>query len=261
MKNHLILASIVLLSFSGLTGCKKDPKVTPTTVSKGVVQLNIKPTFDGAALQLGKDDYVNFAGNVMAVDEFKFLIGNISFRKSDGNWVNSNLYYWYDASEPSQRSFVLDSLPIGTYTAMAVNYGVDSLNDDGRDASTFPISSALHVANSGDMYWASWKEFIHWKLEGKYKDAAGVTKPYVYHLATNKNQFRKVLDFQTAMELGSTKRVVTLNADVAELFKNPVPFDINVDGANTPHMGDGGAMAAKLTANAKAGFLSATIAQ
>lgn len=261
MKNALILATFVLVGFSGLTSCKKDPVVTPTTASKGIVQVNVTPTFDAADLQLGKDDYVNFAGNVMSVDEFKFLFGNVEFRKTDGTWVKTNQYYWYDAAEPSQRSFTMDSLPFGTYNAMAINYGVDSLSDNSRDASTFPITSALNVANSGDMYWAAWAQFIHWKLEGKYKNAAGATKSYVYHLATSKNQFRKVLNFSTNLEVGSTKSVVTLRPNISELFKNPYPFDITVDGSNTPHMGDGGPLAAKLTSNAKEGFLTVNVGQ
>lgn len=131
----LCLCLIMALSLS-LTGCSEDEHthmMEPAEV--GSVAFNFDNSVDGAPLVLGIGSgypYTNSSGNQYAIESLFYYTCNFRVHMADGTSFGSDAVHYRDAGDPATRTFTLDGIPVGTYTAVSFTFGIDARrNHDG----------------------------------------------------------------------------------------------------------------------------------
>jgi hypothetical protein len=199
-----------------ISGCKKDNKNEPQPEPLSVI-IKIENEVDGQPLQPGVS-YVNEAGNSYTVDELKYYLSNLTFRKSDGTEFKATNYELVNDADAQSKRFVIAGIPAGVYDSLAFIVGVDSTKN-------------FNGANSGDldpvngMYWDWSSGYIFFKHEGTFTDSSGNVNPLTFHYAT-----LKALVYDTiplSMTLDQTTLTITLGFNLNKVYGNPNIMDFN----------------------------------
>lgn len=176
-------------------------------------------------LNLDTASYKNALGQPFTVTKFKYYIGNIRFRKVNGEEIQIDNYYLVDEDEDRSKKISLN-LPDGGYTAISFIIGVDSLhNCSGAQ------SGALDPVNA--MFWTWNTGYIFLKLEGKSPLSKSPGNIFEYHIGGYKqpaNCIRRVSLAlkQTLVISNATPKELQIKADADELLKSPTTIDISV---------------------------------
>jgi hypothetical protein len=176
-------------------------------------------------LQLDTVTYNNVLGQPFTVTKFKYYIGNVHLRKTNGTEVAFSDYYLIDEEEDQSKKINL-VLPAGEYADIDFIIGVDSLhNCSGAQ------SGALDPVNA--MFWTWNTGYIFLKLEGKSPASKSSGNVFEYHIGGYKqpaNCIRHVsLTFAQPVSMeNSGNRELHIKADAAEILKTPTAIDISV---------------------------------
>lgn len=175
-----IKISIVALAtlLLGVTQSCKKKDVTPTTVEKGTVSVDLTHKWGMQNEQdfiLGKDLIHPMHHDTLNFSKFKYYVSNIKLKKADGTYfVHPESYFLVDLATLSSTSLSVPNVPVGDYTEMTYTLGVDSVrNVSGAQTGVLdPVNTMFWSWNSG---------YIMTKAEGSYlKDS--VSTPFVFHL-------------------------------------------------------------------------------
>lgn len=200
--------------------CKKDSN-SNNTAAYGSMDFRIANTVDGQPITMSAMNYTNAAGNKYRVDLLKYYMTNITLVKADGTEKNYKNYNLIDESDASSKSFTLDSIDNGEYTAVKFYLGVDpDRNHTGvQDGALDPIHG---------MIWSWSTGYIFFKHEGMFKDGNGNDKSLLYHYGTDK-ALAIISMPVTKFEIKGNKRTVYVNFNLNKLYANPTTVDFNVD--------------------------------
>ena len=227
MKN---LASIILICIIVLS-CTSDNNETITNVN---TTFNFTHNWDGTIVSNSDFNIIKFTnanGEDLSIEKLRYLISNITFRKSNGEDLEINAYNLVDVTNNANMSFSPSSkIPTGTYSNVSFTFGFD--NDD-------------NYQNYVDLNSASWNVpmmlgggYHFMQLEGKFIDNLAVETGYAYHTIRAVDNSGAELVFQDTfftVNLGEVvitdDAVLEIEMNIAEWFKNPNQWDLNVLGS------------------------------
>jgi len=156
----------------------KDPSIEQPVNDKkfGSVSITLKNSAGLSDLVLNTNTYVNANSDSFTVSKFKYYISNIVLKNSDGsNFAERESYHLIDNSISNTYTIIIDSVPLGKYTAVNFLLGVDSArNTSGAQ------TGALDPANG--MFW-SWNQgYIFLMMEGNSPNSTSFDHTLTFHL-------------------------------------------------------------------------------
>ncbi len=217
MKNR-ILSSFVLFAAIAWQGCKPEKNIEATV--KFVLTYSINgqtPTIDGAL------SYTNAAGNIFNLKTLKYYLSNVVLVNTDGSRKELKNYQFINLSDASSQNFSFEKIPNGSFSKIEFYIGVDSLAN-----STGVHTGALDPANQ--MYWGWDFGYRFWLIEGIYQKTSSITSAFGYHIGTDTNLVK--MSLLANFKIDGIERVITLNCNLDEFFKDPTVWDIKSEETN-----------------------------
>lgn len=222
MKSGILCLAVAALGL--LSSCKKDGDVTPVTPQqKGTVAVAFENYAGSQALSLNSTTgfpYTNANGDVFKVTMYKYYVSNIRFVRADGTeFAEPESYHLVDAGENSSLNFNMANVPAGTYTAVKVLLGVDSLrNVSGAQ------TGALDPAHG--MFWTWNSGYIMAKIEGLSPQSAVADGKITFHLGGFDGAYSVLNEVtiplpQPLVVGDNTNSTVTFRSDVLKWFAAP----------------------------------------
>ena len=192
---------------------------------EGKLNVTFYNYVDDQILQFDTALYKNELGQSFTITKFKYYVGNIHLKKTNGTVLNFEDYYLIDEEEPSSKKINLDNVPEGEYSGIDFIIGVDSIhNCSGAQ------SGALDPINA--MFWAWNTGYIFLKLEGKSPASKSPGNIFEFHIGGYKqpsNCIRSVsLTFEHPITITTTdNKELHIKANAAEILKTPTTIDIS----------------------------------
>ena len=227
MKKTLSLLVITLL----LTFCSPpDDDLDEETI---MTTFNFTHNWDGTAVtrsDFNTIQYTNANGEAMSIEKLRYLISKITFKKSTGETIVMEGYNLVDVTNNANLIYIpSERIPIGAYD-VSITFGFN--NDD-------------NYQNYLDLNSASWNVpamlgggYHFMQLEGKFIDNTATETGYAYHTirAVDNSGAQQVFqDTFFTVDLGEVTLTKDANLEVkmniAEWFKNPNQWDLNVLGS------------------------------
>ncbi len=198
-----------------LVSCSKDKLPLASTSA----QFNIGIQVGNEPLEWNTVKYFNAAGNKYGIELLNFYISNVSFKQASGENYTSSKVFYIDPSNVSTSSFILESIPPGTYSEMTFLVGIDPIQN-----------KTQNLPPTLDNFNMAWPDFMgggyHFmKFEGHYMDVAAVEKGFAIHLGRNENS--KEVKITKMLNQNSLTQTYSLIFDLNEVFKNPYTYDFN----------------------------------
>lgn len=187
--------------------------------------IRFENVVDGKPLVLDSVTYHNALGQAFTVSKFKYYISNISIATNQGNATRVDEAHLVNEEDPQSK---MVSLYIGkedTIENIGITIGVDSIhNCSGAQ------SGALDPINA--MFWAWNTGYIFVKMEGKSPVSQSPGHLLEFHIGGYRapNNCIREVDLKLKKELLPAKdgnTYITIQVNVAELFKTPTPIDFS----------------------------------
>ena len=214
----ILLLSLVLF----MTACSDDDE----KITNGNVTLNFTHNWDGESVSSTSFNTIslnNANGEILSISKLRYLVSNISLVKSNGDLILLSNYILVDLTNDANSLEVID-IPLDTYTSMIFTFGFNE--EDNIDGGYLDL-------NSTSWNWPTMLGggYHFMQLEGKYEDS-GALSPFAYHMGTA----RKSMDvfeqnfFDVSLDGFSLTddATIEIKMNVAEWFKNPNTWDLNV---------------------------------
>lgn len=231
MKKIAFFACVTAL----LLSCNNDDDNQNTTPSNTNVEVNFTQNFDGTPFNerdLDNTTFTNANGEVLTITRLRYLMTDITFTNSAGIATEVEDYnlVWIEAGETKGLSLSPDiSLPEGNYS-LTMRFGF-SENNNTTNAYT-------------DLNAASWNVpgplgggYHYQQMDGKYTNTAGVVEGFNFHtIAAPIDPMTPEVsreDTSIALNLGTvaingTNTTIEVVMNIAEWFKNPNQWDLNI---------------------------------
>ena len=213
-----------------------------------LLEISVRPTFNGEPLVLDSLRYQNAAGETLSVSRLSCLLSGFALERAEGSWLEcSNQVAWLDAAQ-HRDTIRLENIPAGNYRSLRFHLGLDT-NANHADPAKFTADHPLNP-NLNGLHWNWQGGYIFIALEGIWRDAAGPSSGYSYHFARDPNRTRINLTAQLDLTHDAT---VHLDFDLAALLNAPRPLSFGRDGTST-HSRTNDPVAAVLAANLPGAF-------
>jgi hypothetical protein len=228
---------ILLLCFIFIMGCKKNKTqetelVKDNTViekSGGELTFKFKNQVEGIDLQLSngaqKKWYKNQNNDSFFVTKFNYYFTNIKLTADDGSvYEETYSYHLIRHENDSSLTFKVKNIPNKNYVSMSYMIGVDSAkNKSGANTGDLSPDYAMH--------WGWLSGYIFLKFEGKFIDSSRTMNDVIYHIGGYEGKFKALrtnsISFSNGLLVNSNSKVLTLSANVNELFKNPETINLS----------------------------------
>lgn len=241
MKAYIFTAIGLLITGSlWVLGCKNND---PAASNTGRFQVQLNNVVGNQALALNTGNYTNGSGEPFTVTTLNYYLSNFRFKRTDGtDYVvpQDSSYFLVKASDKASQLLTFRNIPVGKYAAVTFTIGVDSTRSvsdvSQRQGVLNPAGSATAP---NDMYWAWNSGYIFVKLEGLSPKApvnATGLNLFQYHIGffgglTSKtiNNLKTVtlsMGTDVANVAANQTPMVTLKADVLNIFNGPTPLSI-----------------------------------
>ncbi|CDF80990.1 conserved hypothetical protein [Formosa agariphila KMM 3901] len=233
MKNSFIILLALLLC-----SCAEDSDDNSTASYFAFVGLEFTHNWDGAPINnsdFNQFKYTNNNGESMSISKLRYVISDVTLYDEDNNIKNIYTYpNLVDVSDANSLSFgVFDSIPIGNYGNISFRFGLkDSQNVSGFYTNL--DSEDLNIPNNfGGGYY-------YMQLEGQYFvptandsiDAVEIDYQFYTNRAVDTTHIQPSRDTSIKIDLGPTtitdNKILTIKMNVAEWFKNPNTWDLDV---------------------------------
>lgn len=206
------LAAIFLTVF--MFSCEKDKEP-----DKGIMEFKIDYRVDSEALEMGKIQYQNAAGNQYSVTNLKYYISDLKFHSEGGTTHHDRTVHYVDAEKSASNTLRATGIPPGSYTGISFHIG---LNEQMNKSNGLPAT--IDNINMG------WPDpmgggYHFLKLEGRFMDGAGDSKGYAMHLGTDTCliQLSIAHPFVVTNQTGQ----LNLSMNINEWFSTPNTYDLN----------------------------------
>jgi len=178
------------------------------------------------ASDFGGLNYTNANGELLSILKLRYLISKIILHQSNGETIEFEGYQLVDLSDESTLTFTSDlDVPKGDYSGISFIYGFNEADN---------IDGAYQDLNSATWNWPAMLGggYHFMQFEGNYLDGTGAPQPFAYHNGTarvsdgvfEQNFIEVVLPAITI----SNNATVEIKMNIAEWFKNPNTWDLNV---------------------------------
>ncbi len=220
---------ILFFSLLTLLSCGTD---NDDNVSQAIVTFNFSHNWDGVAVtnsNFNTIQYTNANGEELSITKLRYLISNITFQKSDGETIVLDGYNLVDVTNNANLTFSpTTTIPPGSYSNVSFTFGFN--NEDNYNN------------NYADLNAASWSVpgmlgggYHYMQLEGRFINDIMTQTGYVFHAIravdnTGATQVFEDTFFEVDLgEVTITNNVTfEINMNIAEWFKNPNTWDLNV---------------------------------
>ncbi|MEM1339336.1 MAG: MbnP family protein [Bacteroidota bacterium] len=197
------------------------------------VTLNFSHNWDGEEVtnaDFNTLKYTNANGEQMSIELLRYLISNITFKPLEAERIAIDGYNLVDVTNNSGLSMTInDDISAGTYE-IAFTFGFD--NEDNSDGAYLDLNSA-----SWNVPMMLGGGYHYMQLEGKYLATDATEVGYQYHAIRAVDITGDEPRFQDTffeVNLGTITitedTTITVDMNIAEWFKNPNQWDLNVLG-------------------------------
>ncbi|MBS1588631.1 MAG: hypothetical protein JST52_03355 [Bacteroidetes bacterium] len=238
MKKLLAFLLIVSVCFGA---CRKKEDENPAPLGAyGKLKISIQNMAGTEKLKLDSAWYKTEHGDSLKAWEFKYYFTNIELLKDSTEFREKESYYLVNERQDASKSWIIDSIPTGTYTKIRFLIGVDEArNTSGAQ------TGALDPGNG--MFWDWNSGYIMAMFEGISPSAPSPISYHITGFSDLNSVLRTVtLTFPTPITIkaGSTPNL-HLKADLLEWFKTPYTIDV----ATLPVITTAGASAMRMANN------------
>lgn len=206
---------LVLLSFS----CRDEL----TMPDYGKIAINVTHTIDGLPLEIDSAQYECAAGFSYSISCLEYYVSNVTFVGDHGNSYIDNGIYYINAADPNHCDFEIDRVPVGSYSRITLNIGIDSArNLTGYLPNTLQnVNMAWPVGMGGGYHFM--------KMEGHYISTS--VFGYAVHLGSNQSLTFCSIDEPTSFVYTNHSGVLTM--DINQWFQDPYIYNFDTDGNYT----------------------------
>lgn len=221
-------AALVLFTFIIVISCSEDASNNIIPVN---ATFNFTHNWDDTPVSNATFNIVQYAtenGEQLSITKLRYLISKITFQKSNGEKIILEGYNLVDVTNDSNLSFTpISPIPSGNYSHVYFTFGFD--NDDNYNN------------NYQDLNSTSWSVpailgggYHFMQLEGKFIDNTATETGYAYHAirAVDNTTTQNFQDTFFEVDLGAVTikndTVFNIEMNIAEWFKNPHTWDLNV---------------------------------
>lgn len=228
--------ALIIITTLFFASCKKDKNNAQENntlgISNSTLQFNITIKSNNPTIIWDSINNTNAAGNKYSVHKLNLYISNIILKKDDGSIFKTDKIFYIDPSQASKNSFQLDSIPKGNYIEFSCLIGIDSLRNVnyGLGSSIDNLNMSWPTAMGGGYHFV--------KMEGHYKDTAGIVHGYAIHLGRNTNLIKTKIS--NSITLINETHNCSLVFNTNEVFQNPYLYNLNFEKNYT--MSDSAAM-------------------
>ncbi|GAA4803955.1 MbnP family protein [Litoribaculum gwangyangense] len=223
-----IIASILMFCFV-LFSCSEDKD---DTISQANLTFNFTHNWDGVEVSnvnFNTIQYTNANGEQLSIERLRYLISRITFQNSNNEVFTINSYKLIDVTNNKNLSFTpTTTIPSGTYKSLSFTFGFN--NDDNYNFNYPDLNSTSW--NVPEMLGGGY-HFM--QLEGKFMDNTATETGFAYHTIRAVDNSGATPIFQDTffeVDLGavtiSNNAVFNIEMNIAEWFKNPNTWDLNV---------------------------------
>lgn len=222
------ILSFVLLSTILFSSCSSDNDIEQKKIE---ITLNFTHNWDGTALT--SSDFNNFKfttqnGETISIERLRYVLSNIRLINGDETFTFSN-YNLIDLEE--EKGFILnlpEKIVLGSYQLKFTFGFSDADNTDGSYQDLNSASFSVPGMLGGGYHYM--------QFDGKYKDVNNADAGFNYHAirAVDRTDPNNLIFEDTSFEvnLGTLSFIndseVIIKANIAEWFKNPNSWDLNV---------------------------------
>ena len=210
-----------------LISCNNDDDSAPVVPVN--VDFNFTHNWEGTEIvnaDFETTQYTNAAGTVQTLSKLVYLISDITFTDSDGNFYNAGDYNLVNARQETGLSFTpVLQIPPGNYS-VSFTFGFD---DEDNIDSAYPDLNATAEGPWG-VPMPLGGGYHYMRLEGKYLDDVGTEVGYAYHaIRANDMTMTPLLlqDTSFVVNLGTVmignSTDIEIKMDVSEWFN---PWDL-----------------------------------
>jgi len=212
------------------------------------LELQVRPTVAGEALQPASLRYQTTAGETFAITRVSWLACDFALQRADGTWLElGDTAAWFDA-ERGRDCVRLPVATTGEFRSLRFLAGLTpAVNHAGPDK--FPAGHPLNP-NLNGLHWSWQGGYIFLALEGLWRNAAGQLDGWAYHLARDTNAASVTLALPLVL---TNETQVALDFDLGVVLRAPRPLSFAKDGSST-HSRDGDSVAAALVRNLAGAF-------
>jgi len=211
-----------LILFSFITSfvfysCSKDAEIKP---DETMLSLHFKHFMGNDSLKLKSTYYQNAAKDSFSVSSFRYFVGKIKGKSSQNKqWITlSNNYFLID--EEFNKEISALNIPFQQYDSLLFEVGVDSVN-------TYQSDFKGDLSQSTGMYWEWNKMYIHFMLDGYYKQTSTYSRGYVFHLSGFENVQKVKLSMSDIVFAKNKLTTLNLKVDILKYFEKPQLIDFN----------------------------------
>lgn len=233
MKKIVVLIALMI----GVFSCSKDTDDTATPVNKErTITLKFTHNWDGTAVtnaDFSSIQFTNANGEMMSIERLRYLISNVVFTKPDGTTVMKPVHNLVDVTTNGNLAMTLtfnanDNFPAGTYSNVGFTFGLN--NQD--NAENYPDLNSVSF-NVPEMLGGG---YHYMQMDGKFINAASEEQGFNFHViraVDNPGTPTFPQDTFFNVNLGdvnivSNNTTVEVKMNIAEWFKNPNTWDLNV---------------------------------
>lgn len=223
---RLLFYSSLILCFGLLTCTDKDD--LPQAAS---INLNFQHFWENDSLSNADFNDFKFsteAGNLISIERLRYVISHIQLTDNNGLITEFNEHHLIDVTNANGLNFSLNNtINSGSYhiqLTFGLNNTYNALNHPDLNAASFNVPEMLGGG------------YHYMQLDGKFINNSNSEQGYNYHairavdISSGNPVFPKdtffTIDLGTIVLRGNTH--ITINANMAEWFKNPNHWDLNV---------------------------------
>ncbi len=228
---HRILTPLLLLLAGTLLSCSEEA-TSPTDAEKGVLRIEVVPTFGDDGEIVPTNSYVTPAGESVTFTRLRFYVSELGLMDIDDNMTMVEGIRLIDLFEPqgsAVSSFEIELEP-KHYHMLNFSIGVPE-SENHKDAAT---QSEPLGPNTG-MYWGWDPGYIFYKIEGTV-DSAGAPVTFLYHGGEDARKKRVSLMGHNRMNVSAgDTTTVTVEVDMERFFEKNMaetgPLELAADPA------------------------------
>lgn len=253
--NYRIVFSLFLMTF--LFSCSSEEDSVSGT---GKLNLEFDQVFGGADLILRTQTNAMSNGEVLKINDLKYIVSNIRLTKADGTvftYPKSDSYFLIDESNAQTHIVNLDNIPAGDYVSVTFGIGVDqeqfNLGASGQ-------GNFLAVAEASSMLWSWSAGYKFLVFEGTFTTPSVTeSETFMVHTGRTGIAYNYTETTLTLPETATVRKALTpqvhIFADAKRILEgqNVISLEEN-SAAGLGAMIMGGAILGEVTANVSQAF-------
>ncbi|WP_400075511.1 MbnP family protein [Winogradskyella sp. R77965] len=222
------IIALFLFATMGLTSCSED--LDDNLSLQNLTTFNFTHNWDGTLVtnaNFNNFEYTNENGDLLSIERLRYVISDITFTSSNNEIIELDVYNLVDVTNNNNLSFTPQTqIPTGSYT-VSFTFGLD--NEDNVENYIDLNSASFNVPEMlGSGY-------HYMQFDGKFINSNSEEQGFNYHAirAVDNPGTNPTFPQDTffTVDLGmidiTSNTEIEVQMNIAEWFKNPIPWDLN----------------------------------